>query len=149
MNRNDITEKIIELSRKIAELWRMDIYRGCWIVCKDTGKLFLVEVVEEWKDGDVSYDLSEGDGIQTEPIASFKEHVDNFFIPIPTIHDVLRKLRELKFNYDIASYRTRKIISLAIYNPNSFANGMQFESESLREVLLTALLQVLESREEE
>ena len=142
MKQSDITPGVIELSKELAEHWRMEIYRGCWIICKDTNRPYLIEVVEEWENKDISYDLSEGDGITTEPISSFKEHIDEFFIPIPSISDCLDKLRELGFKVRISEIRSDRPHVCKLYDLDGFSVAT-FTRNSTHEALLSALLEVV------
>lgn len=77
MRESDITPEVIELAKEIAEIWRMEIYVGCWIIHKDGGIPHLVST-----------------GVQ------FYENEHQ--ISIPSISDCLEKLRELDIEPDIS-----------------------------------------------
>lgn len=72
MKKSDITKEVIRLSKEIAEVWRMEIYKGCWII---TPKRLLYLVTN---DHELDWMSKEG----------------YIHTPIPDIADCLRKLRE-------------------------------------------------------
>ena len=84
MREKDITPEVIRLSKAIAELWRMKIYVGCWVIT-------LREVVYL---------------IKSESEIEWIEE-DHGGIPIPSISDCLEKLKELD-----SEWRTHQLVAV-------------------------------------
>ena len=91
MKQSDITPKIIDLSKRIAEKWRMEIYEGCWGILPNDNKLFLI--TEKIK------------GISHNGFRAIYPILPSFgkttlmasdHIPIPSIEDVLSRLVQLE-----------------------------------------------------
>ena len=91
MNKKHIMPEIIELSKELANYWRMPIYEGCWVCViqvKKGGEKFnrkLIDGKTFWIDKDTRqlYCWSLG-----------KIHENDYF-PIPSISDCISKLIEL------------------------------------------------------
>ena len=83
MKEKDITPEVIKLSKEIAELYRMEIYKGCWV---------------GWSSDD-GLDL-----VTTElGVAFLNKSEKRLWFPIPLISDCLEKLRELGWrNYQFS-----------------------------------------------
>lgn len=129
MRKSDITPKIIELARKIAEHERMDVYEGCW-VC----------VYKYWRVHPENKEL-EVFLVKDTLVWWNKES----FFPIPTISDALRKLGELNLNYRLQEVNAGH--EFGIWDdPEDEPLAADCKKQPLESVL-TALLQTLESRE--
>ena len=122
MKHETITPKIIELAKKIAELWRMEIRRGVWII-DDDGKEALITRI--YNDGKVMADYGDYTRYFT------KDNPKIF--PIPDIGDCLGRLEEHSI-----SARRRTLIPYF----NSYAFG-EIKTIEFHESLLSALLAVL------
>jgi len=120
MKKQDITPKIINLAKRIAKYWRMEIYEGCWLFDVQNQRLTLAQ------------------------ISSQADAKELGFIPIPSISDCLKKLRELELRYIFHKYNLRKVSVSIIDNK---ARTILFQSRKnfpiLHEALLNALLNVL------
>ena len=127
MRKEEITDKLIELSRKIAKYWRMNIYEGCWYLYQDINgeHPILCNIIH----GNQSH------------YRAFMEYC----VPIPTISDALRKLGELEGD----SFAIVKDADGWYFEWGPRPNAYTENHNTLYEALLTALLQVLESREVE
>ena len=121
MKQSDITPKIIDLSKRIAEHWRMEIYEGCWYVLKNSS------ILGCW--------FSWGDRAYTDEI-----------VLIPSIEDVLEKLDDLGFMWNFQ--RTDKgdyqfhIYPLPTWVVPKYRKNY-FETKDKHETVLLALLEVL------
>jgi len=88
MKKSDITPGVIEAAKKIAELWRMEIYKGCWAHLpdkwnkRDFENLVLVQNKESVRN------------IKREMRRKESYH---HWIPIPDIGDCEQKLVELGY----------------------------------------------------
>jgi len=131
MKRENITPKIIELAREIAEYWRMEIYVGCWIL--DGGMIKLVFL----KRGQFIYVIVGEEKRMT---------VSGNVIPIPSISDCLEKLRELKLRYIFHAWELDEILVSLISDEDSTVIIDQLKSDNLYEALLSALLEVLKEK---
>jgi len=145
MKQQDITPKIIELAKAIAELWRMPIYVGCWMMVKgddnwkithkvDTGGFTLILFDSHWK-------LESGALYHTDLPNAYRE----FFL-IPDIGDCERKLLRLGF-----TYRTDRLLScvvIQLYDPEDEGKpyGKEMQGVNTHEALLSALLEVLKEQ---
>jgi len=136
MKKQDITPEIINLAKRIAEYWKMEIYEGCWIqnnygkpclelVTKTHLKSYLIESVTPEK----------------------------HWFPIPSISDVLLKLDELNMIiYNLGQleqgvdYRYLSDIWIVVIRKRyrDKSSEVEIKAPSLHEALLTALLGVLE-----
>ena len=139
MRKSDIIEKVIELSKKIAEHWRMEIYVGGWICLiqiKRGKQKFNPELVDGkifWIDKDTRQ-LYWG---------SFGEIHKKEYIPIPSISDCLDKLREL--GYFIRIQDQPDFYEVGIWKDVEDENIAGGASPNIHEALLSALLEVLKS----
>jgi hypothetical protein len=132
MKAGGITPKIIDLSMEIAEKWRMEIYKGCWILRKF--HRFSMnrqgETIEEtWK-----------------PILIFdKQYERDTDIPIPSLSDALEKIRQLvpgELLVDLQIPHTGKHALCLYALEEDHAEKVNLGNTSY-EAVLTALLEVL------
>ena len=127
MKQSDITPEIIALSRKIAEYWRMEIYKGCWY-CD-------IDILCLWHEN-------------YEP--DFPDEV----FPIPSISDCLEKLRALNLRVYISGLHYKypvndeKWYSVSIHRLPYGEEIVFICIENFHEALLQALLAVLEGSHE-
>ena len=138
MKKSDITLKIIELAKKIAELWRMEIYVGCWILDND-GKPALLEKV--YKDDKFM-------GGYGSHIRYFSKSNPKIY-PIPSISDCLEKLKELGLRYIFHAWELNEVYVQIISDKAKDVIIDQQETcfTTLHEALLSALLEVLQKQE--
>jgi len=143
MKKQDITPKIINLAKRIAKYWRMEIYRGCWI--KIGGEAQLI--------------TSTCDDYFFTGCNCFKNRWTNrkgSGVPVPSISDVLLKLDELNMIiYNLGQWEQgidhRDLSDAWIvvirkrYRDKS--SEVEIKAPSLHEALLAALLEVLEKEE--
>jgi len=125
MKEQDITPKVIELAKEIARHWRMEIYRGCWILTPDEFLLF--EPRDMFLDG-VALRFTNG-------------NYSKEWFSVPSISDCLEKLRE-HANENITIFIDTSMIwfvTLDMHTQKKKTN----QSKSLHEALLFALLEVL------
>lgn len=125
MREKDITPEIIKLSKEIAEIWRMEIYEGCWIVTEEHPK---------WAR------LVTGASDNKCRVLAVHYYTDDC-IPIPSISDCLEKVAEYAAE-NITIFIDASMIwfvTLDMYTKKKKTN----ESKSLHEALLSALLAVL------
>ena len=113
MKQSDITSEIIALSRKIAEYWRMEIYKGCWY-CD-------IDILCLWHEN-------------YEP--DFPDEV----FPIPSISDCLEKLGQLGVG-DIELIQDVDKWTVYFF-PKTATHATAMMGNSLHEALLQALLAV-------
>ena len=132
MKEQNITLKIKELAREIAEYWRMPIYEGCWAHLpdkwnkRDFENLVLVQNKESVRN------------IKREMRRKESYH---HWIPIPDIGDCLEKLRERQGF--MPEYYKKKDFNRSLMNIfKNYIEG-QFTVEEAHYWLLSALLAVL------
>jgi len=125
MKQQTITPKIIELAKKIVELWPMPIYEGCWEVHEQRDRPVLV-------DKDI------------EEIAKLHPDEHRCWFPIPDIGDCLEKLRELKLRYIFHAWELDDILVSLIDDEKGDVIVDQMKATALHESLLSAVLAVLE-----
>ena len=145
MKREQITPEIIELSKKIAEKWRMDIYFGGWaiVLFERLGEQPIL-YNGEWSCGAPS------DSLYHEK--TMKLYTQDKWFPIPSMGDCLEKLRELGIPVQIKDRRDRYAESrgwthqLAFGHPNkksAYKSWGGVINGTLHLALLSALLEVL------
>ena len=136
MKQSNITPKIIELSKQIAEHWRMKFYIGCWIE-DDMKNLALIEKIER--------DISTAGYRDSNRWFS----VDNPDItPIPSIEDCLERLREQGLYIRLIVAIEGKVSVGKIGQQPFFETEVIWENE-IHEALLTALLEVLKGESQD
>ena len=135
MKQSDITPKIIELSKQIAEYWKMEIYEGCWVNISrdDTQKIVLATKVNclgfYWRSPDMN---------------DFRFFACPEDFPIPSISDALEKLRELDWCIEM-TYICEPKIELNYVKGGERFKQIKAEGNTLHEALLSALLEVLKN----
>ena len=144
MRKSDIIEKVIELSKKIAEHWRMEIYVGGWICLiqiKRGKQKFNPELVDGkifWIDKDTRQ-LYWG---------SFGEIHKKEYIPIPSISDCLALLtprfNEIALDYSVDNVIDEKHWYVGCVKKGEYVPHIEMSNESLHLALLSALLEAVE-----
>ena len=143
MKESEITPKIIDKCKQIAEFLRMEIYVGCWIRLEDdagTWHTLLVDVVQR---GGTHNNYYARNGME------FDDEDEHWF-PIPSIADILEKLRGLGFiirirhvlEEEVGGIMIPAIDEYAIGDKEILFNPEYFISYPL-EALLSALLEVV------
>ena len=133
MNKKHITPKAIELSKEIAEYWRMEIYKGCWVCViqvKKGGEKFnrkLIDGKTYWIDKDT----------QQLYWGSFGKIHENDYFPIPSISDVLKKLSGITTSIE------KELLRLV----TNLWRGYHTNIIEFHKALLSALLEVLKNGE--
>lgn len=147
MKQSDITPEVIRLSKELAEHWRMEIYEGCWIA-RGMGRDLSGEYY--YKAYQVTWLLHKGfqiidtvHGLQEAPIK---------YIPIPSISDCLKKLREfsdywrkleeVEGNTEVTHLVTHFLCGYGF-------TKTQLALQELHKDLLSALLEVLKEQSDE
>ena len=126
MKASSITPKIIDLSKRIAEKWRMEIYPGAWYCYTnyvDENQLNIYPLNE-------IYPMPEYDRIT----------------PIPSIEDVLEKLRGLGWCIELY-WVMEAVVDLVYMKAGEPHRRVKTRSDNLHEALLEALLEALEEKE--
>lgn len=144
MKQSDITPKVIELSKEIAKHCQFPVGKGSWIL-PDKG-FHWVEPLDKDKPHLVvgktsppnSYlDLEKYKGHNSLP------YTVGYFIPIPSISNVLEKLRELKKQINIQVYDDGYILNDPKKSPQEILSISHFH-----EALLSALLEASKGESE-
>jgi len=130
MKQQTITPKIIELAKKIVELWPMPIYEGCWIAKAIYGDL---SGNRDYKACQVTWLLHKG--FQVIDTTRGLEDMPIKYFPIPDIGDCLEKLKGLD-----SEWRTHQLV--AVFDGLLTYDTMT--TQIFHEALLSALLEVLE-----
>ena len=137
MNKKHITPEIIELSKKIAEYWRMEIYKGCWVINKKG--VYGVVI------------LSQGDAVAVHAEADYVRYEEwnlkKKVTPIPSISDCLEKLRE-RPGFMSGYYKKKDFDNSLLNIFKNYIKG-RFIVEEVHYWLLSALLRVLEKGEKQ
>ncbi len=122
MKESDITQPVIDKCKQITELWRMEIYKGCWVEINTN--VYLVNRAESkiYQTGNTIWNKKDG-------------------IPIPSISDCLEKLQERQ--EIMPEYYNKKHFDRSLLNIfKNYIKG-EFTVEKVHYWLLTALLEVL------
>ncbi|GAG13768.1 unnamed protein product [marine sediment metagenome] len=90
MKQLNITLKVIELAKEIAEKWRMEIYEGCWYQYTSLGPLDDKEETCLLLHSD-----REPTSVQKQLDAPKNDIFRGSYIPIPSISDCERKFTQL------------------------------------------------------
>lgn len=137
MKRENITPKIIELAKKIAEHWRMEYYPRCWTFFElPTDNKYLGWCMDKYREhaGVIQ--------IYLEKTESFTWQKPDTVIFVPSISDCLEKLREFA-EENIQIFIDMSLIWVVTINAFSKKSRVFTESRNLHEALLQALLTVL------
>ena len=136
MKESDITPKIIEKSKELAEYWRMELAYGSWVAVHFS-KLGLAPLLfdGEWSSGVPSDSL-----YHEKTMELFQK--DKWF-PIPSISDCLEKLMELRLRYIFHAWELDEILVSLIDDEKGDVTVDQMKATTLHEALLSALLEVV------
>jgi len=140
---SDITPKIIEKSKELAEYWRMELAYGSWVAVHFS-KLGLAPLLfdGEWSSGVPSDSL-----YHEKTMELFQK--DKWF-PIPSISDCLEKLRELSISIHLSDTARVNIEDVEYFNGSYVVRGIKFRKywflNNPHEALLSALLEVLNAK---
>ena len=134
MKESDITPEVIAKAKEIAEIWRMEIYEGCWVLHGG-----LVKLVYQKLGQFISVIIGHQKG----------EFLSGDLIPIPSILDCLKKLDnsppEIGIHYSGEKYRVN--ISFDVWGFSEYPRSVSTTSNTLHQALLSALLKVLTKKE--
>jgi hypothetical protein len=143
MKESEITPEIIQLSKEVAEYWRMEIEPGHWVYleCPDTDTvLWLVGATDIFKERELELE-SHG----TRECAYIMPEEATL---IPSISDCLEKLEGLFGIIQIAINYPKKGGAVIVFDDD--CEGMHgFFGDTLHEALLSTLLEILKQNKSE
>lgn len=150
MKESDITPEVIKLSKEIAKLWKLEIYRGCWYHNSRDGKLHCWGGSFSIPSEELEFNLQEMlPKDKPEPLR---------ITPIPSISDCVEKLRKLGwFIWQIweRGKEPKELSDWVIQITKAIESGEYvfgyrmkehcklIEASTLHKALLSALLEVL------
>jgi hypothetical protein len=131
MRQSEITPKIVEISKKIAEKWRMEIYEGCWIYDDANDELFMT-VGQYMIDKKIEYDGK----FQKPNHITFSDpsSIMRKCIPIPSLSDALDAIYDRSCPFGTFITLEKRF--------NDWTHGI-ITTQELHEAVLEALLEVL------
>ena len=138
MRKSDVSQPVIDKCRELAEHWRMGIYEGCWVARAISGDL---SGTREYKIYQVTWLLHKG--FQVINTTHGLEDMPIEYYPIPSISDVLSKLKEMKI-LDIELIQEGDFWTVWFFSDEEHPKGKT--CNTLHEALLSALLEILKGR---
>ena len=146
MRKSDITTPIIDKCKELAKYWRMEIYEGCWVKASNGAIATVIYKERDPCTADLlGYYIFDGAAMWYD-LAPLED-----IIPIPSISDVLEKLKELGWrNYQFSIAENGRIEMHIIHVPFTFKKEDEIIVQGTPlEALLSALIKVMKEIKDE